>query len=377
MAQLTQSPPVRTRRAPSTLVRKAPAQAKTVVGLDLGDRKSNWCLMSSRRSADQQGEVATEREALTTFLCGLPKRTLVVMEVSTQSPWISRLVAELGHEALVADPRRLGLISGSTRKNDTRDAQMLAKLARADRSLLNPIEHRSEEQQADLAVINARGGLVKARTQLINQVRGTVKPLGHRVPYSSAEAFARKAKEHIPEILAPAVMPLLRAIEELTRLIKDFDKKIAKICEERYPITGLLREVPGVGTITSLRFVLVIQRADRIRRSRQVGALLGLVPRQAQSCGHDPQLSITKAGDRELRRLLVLSANYMLRESSPDTDLKRFGLKLCERGGKNAKKRAKVAMARRLSVLLLHLWKSGEVYEPLYLAKKNEASAVA
>lgn len=351
--------------------------AGPVVGLDLGDLKTNWCMLASDLCLVRQGVVATEREAMTGFLKELPKGTLVVMEVSTQSPWISRLVAELGHEPLVADARRVKLISESTRKSDKRDAQMLARMARADRGLLNPIVHRSEQQQADLSVLNARDGLVTARTKLINQVRGLCKPLGVRVPYCSAESFARKAVEHVPIQLMPALRPLLRTIKHLTAEIKSFDKQIREMCETRYKVTELLRQVPGVGYITSLRFVLVLQSADRIRRSRQVGPVIGLVPRISQSCSKDPQLSISKTGDREMRRLLVIAANHILRGSSPDSDLKRFGERLCERGGKNARKRAKVAVARRLAVLLLHLWKSGEQYDPLYLAKRTEQSSPA
>lgn len=363
------------REAPSTS--PVPQRTRAFLGLDLGDRVSNWCLLRGKGDDRQEGQLGMTREEVTTFFMSLPRPTLIVMEVCSKSPWVSRLGRELGHEVIVADSRRVHLISKHHRKNDVRDAHMLARMARADRQMLNPVQHRTEQQQADMASLNVRQGLVVSRTRLINQVRGQVKPFGHQIPICSASSFSRRAKEHIPSILAGPLHPQLKVIADLTAQIRRCNQEIKEICESRYPFTVLLRQVPGVGYITCLRYVLVLQRPDRVRRSRQVGPLVGLVPRLDRSCMHDPQLPISKTGDRELRRLLVIAANYMLRKSSPDSDLKRLGEKICSQGGKNARKRAKVAMARRLAVLLHHLWKTGEQYDPLYLAKKNGTASAA
>jgi transposase len=147
--------------------------------------------------------------------------------------------------------------------------------------------------------------------------------------------------------------------------IKLFDKKIEQLADERYPHTELLRQVKGVGPVTSLAYVLTLETPRRFAASRDVGPYLGLAPKQEDSGDCQPQLGISKAGDRMLRKLLVGSAHYILGPFGPDTDLRRFGKKLCARGGKNAKKRATVAVARKLAVLLHRLWISGEVYEPL------------
>ena len=158
---------------------------------------------------------------------------------------------------------------------------------------------------------------------------------------------------------------MVRLAEELSDCIKDYDERIEKLGREKYGHTELLRQVKGVGPLTSLAYVLTLENPDRFRKSRDVGPYLGLVPKQEDSGDSQPQLRISKAGDVMVRRLLVGSAHYILGRFGPDTDLRRYGLRLCERGGKNAKKRAAVAVARKLAVLLHRLWISGEVYEPL------------
>ena len=132
-----------------------------------------------------------------------------------------------------------------------------------------------------------------------------------------------------------------------------------------------MRQVKGVGPITALAYGLTLENAEHFAKSRAVGPYLGLVPKQEDSGESQPQLGISKAGDTMVRKLLVGSAHYILGPFGPDTDLRGYGLRLCERGGKNAKKRAAVAVARKLAVLLHRLWVSGEVYEPLGYASSR------
>jgi len=242
---------------------------------------------------------------------------------------------------------------------------------------LSPIHHRSPEAQADLAVLRSRDAIVRSRTLLINHVRGIVKSSGARLPSCSADSFAHKAAPAIPERLRTALLPILETIGSLTHQIHKFDEQIERLCQDQYPETKLLRAVSGVGALTALGYILTLETPDRFRRSREVGPALGLVPRRDQSGDQDPQLRITKTGDAYLRRLLVGSAQYILGPFGPDCDLRRWGLKLAERGGKNAKKRAVVAVARKLAVLLHHLWKTGEIYDPFYLARKHNRATEA
>lgn len=334
------------------------------VGLDLGDRYSEVYVVDGAGQMIEAGRLPTSSSALQKRFGHSPP-CRIGLEAGTHSGWVSRLLQRLGHEVVVADARRLRLIYQNERKTDRADAEYLARLVRLDPQLLSPVHHRGPQSQADLALLRARDGLVRARTKLINQARGLVKSIGGRLPGCSTESFHRRAVEAVPPELQPALSPLLAAVCELSQQIRAYDQQVEKMAAERYPETHYLRQLPGVGALTALAFVLTLEDPRRFRKSREVGPSLGLVPKQRQSSGHDPQLRITKTGNGYLRRLLVGSAQYLLGPFGRDTDLRRWGLALAARGGKNAKKRAIVAVARKLAVLLHHLWISGEVYQPI------------
>ncbi len=190
-----------------------------------------------------------------------------------------------------------------------------------------------------------------------------------------AKSFHKKVAEHIPEVLWSALGPILETIGSLTERIHDYDRQLETISEEHYPETELLRQVEGVGVLTALTFVLTLEDPYRFAKSRTLGAYLGLVPATDQSGDRDPQKRISKEGDEMLRKLLVGSAHYILGPFGSDSDLRRHGEKIASRGGKNAKKRAVVAVARKLSVLLHSLWISAEVYEPLRNTQRSRSQA--
>jgi transposase len=224
----------------------------------------------------------------------------VVLEVGSQSPWISRLLTGLGHEVSV----------------------------------------------------------------------------GGRVGRASAESFVARAAEDLPEALQAALGPVIEEIAQLTMKIRHYDRRIGRVTQQRYPETELLRQVDGVGPITALAFVLKVEDPRRFGRSRNLGPYLGLVPRRDQSGARDPQLRITKQGDPFLRRLLIQCAHYILGPFGKDCALRRHGLRITARGGPHAKKRAAVAVARNLAVLLHHLWQTTEVYEPLHgIATEHDRAA--
>ena len=332
------------------------------VGLDLGDSFSFFCMLDEAGEIVSEGKVRTGEAALARWLKGLPP-AVVAMEVCVFSPWVSRLVTRLGHEAVVANASRVALIYQHRRKGDRVDAVTLARLARSDRNLLAPVVHRGEKTQRDLQVLRSRDALVAARTQLVNHVRSSAKAQGLRLPKCSAASFHNKVAALLPEELAGVLGVMLQMIGELTEKIRLLERQIEALCRE-YGVTELLRMVPGVGPITALAYVLTIEHPERFRRSRDVGAYLGLIPRRDQSGECDKQLRITKTGDAFLRRLLVGCAQYILGPFGPDTALRRWGLARLDRGGKNQKKRTIVAVARKLAVLLHRLWTTGEVYEP-------------
>ena len=346
------------------------------IGLDLGDKFSYIVILNQDAEVIEETRLPTSKSAFQRKFSNLsPCR--VAMEVGAQSRWVSHLLREFGYDVLVANARKLKAIYSNPRKDDRSDAETLARLARLDPSLLSPIHHRSPQAQADLAVLRSRDALVRSRTLLINHVRGLVTSIGDRQPPGSANYIAKKAASDIPEPLQPALIPILDTIASLTQQIRAYDRQIEDLCKSKYSETKLLRSVSGVGPLTSLAFVLTLEDPLRFPKSRDVGPAIGLVPKRDQSGDRDPQLQITKTGNSFLRRLLVSSAQYILGPFGPDCDLRRWGLKLTERGGKNAKKRAVVAVARKLAVLLHHLWKTAEVYDPFYHTQKEETGSTA
>ena len=338
---------------------------RLTVGVDLGDQWSNYCILGLSGETFAEGQFRTSPQSIREFFEGLC-RSRVVIEVGTHSAWVREVIAGLGHEVLVANARRMEGSKRRRRKNDRIDAAKLARLGRVDPKSLYPIQHRSTEVREDLVVLRAREALVESRTKLISAVRGLVKTMGGtRLSSSSTEAFSRKVAREIPQPIRETIQPLLRLIASLSEEIKCYEQRIEQLAREKYQHTELLRQVTGIGPVTSLAYVLTLETPLRFARSRDVGPYLGLVPAQEDSGDSQPQLGISKAGDRMLRKLLVGSAHYILGPFGPDCDLRRFGMKLCERGGKNAKKRATVAVARKLAVLLHRLWISGEVYQAL------------
>jgi len=264
----------------------------------------------------------------------------------------------------VANPRKTRTISQSERKSDERDALVLARLGRADRNLLNPVVHGSEEAQHDLLQIKLRDSLVRARAAVINSVRFTLKSLGYRVSNPSSERFHKLVMEEVPGSVGALIAPGVASIAELTARIKALEVSIARLATEKYPQTIYLQQVSGVGPITSLYFVLKIENPQRFKRTRDIGAFVGLCPKRDQSGETDKELRISKCGDRYLRRLLVSAAQYILGPFGPESALRDCELRLARDGTAKAKKRAVVAVARKLAVLLLTLWKSRQPYEP-------------
>ncbi len=347
-------------------------QPKVTAGLDLGDKYSYLCLVDTESGeVMEEGRLRTAPQTLRRRFSSEQQPLRIAIEAGTHSPWVSRLLEECGHEVLVANPRKTRLIYSNKRKTDEIDAENLARLARLDPKLLYPLKHRSEECQAHMAIIRSREALVGCRTQLVNHVRGAVKSFGARLPKCPARSFHKKVVKHIPEALWPAVEPLLEAIGSLTERIREYERQLETICQEHYPETELLRQVEGVGALTALTFVLTLEDPYRFEKSRAVGAYLGLVPASDQSGDRDPQKRISKEGDEMMRKLLVGSAHYILGPFGSDSDLRRHGEKIARGGGKNAKKRAAVAVARKLSVLLHRLWVTAEIYEPLYNAHRR------
>ncbi len=335
------------------------------LGMDVGDRRSSYCLVAASGEMLDQSSVATTHDSLST-LFQATETCRIVLEACGHVHWIARLASEAGHEVVVANPREVRLISQSGRKNDRNDAQTLARLGRVDVELLRPVKLRGEDCRASRSVLHARDLLVRTRAKLVNFVRGQVKSFGGRIPSCSTSAFRNKATGHVPEPIQRAVTPMLETLKQIEEQIRDLDREVEHLCEERYPETGVLRQVKGVGPILALAYVATIEAPARFASSRTVGNYVGLAPAQYASGTKTPQLRISKRGDGFLRRLLVNAAAYMLGPFGEDSDLRRYGERIAHSGSQRDKARARIAVARKLACLLHHLWRTGSVWDPDY-----------
>lgn len=336
----------------------------TFVGLDVSDKFTEVCVLDGEGAVVARDRIRTVRGSLEKWLSQL-RGARVVLEVGVHSRWMAELIGGLGHEVVVANPRLVRLIWQRRMKSDRSDALVLARLGRMDVQLLAPVQHRSRGAQVDLACVRSRDILVRHRTHLINHVRGMLKPFGLRVPGCGSAQFTVRAEAVIPAELLPALGPVLAVLRTLNEQIASQDKQVEHLARTVHPVAARLAQVDGVGDLTALAYVLTVEDPTRFKKSRVAASFLGLVPGKGQSGESDPQQHITKTGDPFVRRLLVQCAQYTLGPLSQDSDLKRWGLALASRGGKNAKKRAVVAVARKMAVLLHRLWLSGQPYQPL------------
>lgn len=342
------------------------------VGMDLGDQSISVCVLNSKGEVHRRTTIATSKEAIVAFFKTFQtsKKMTVAIETGTHSPWVSHLLSDIGLHVLVANARSLRFIWGSNNKTDVLDAERLARVARFDPELLHPIQHRGQEAHIDLASIKSRDVLVRSRVTLINHVRGTYKAVGIQLKDCSTPAFAKMVRTEVPDgLLQDAIEPVLTAIDAITDQIRELDRQIKMLSRQKYPETQRLEQVTGVGVVTALAFVLTLEDPCRFKKSRDVGPYLGLIPKRDQSGLLDKPLPITKSGNKYLRRLLVGSANYIMGSFGPDCDLRRYGERVASKGSTIARRKAKVAVARKLSVLLHHLWITGDKYHPVIKEK--------
>src|ERR1700730_18221803 len=343
------------------------SRVEMTIGIDLGDVWSHYCTLNQDGDVVDRGRFRTTPKAIERWFMDVPPAR-VAMEAGTHSIWICEQLQELGHEVIVANVRELRAISHRDRKSDQVDAEKLARYARLDPEILRPISHRTVEQQEALTLIHARHLIVRLRTAAVNAVRGLTKSCGHRMPASSTRCFAKRSLAVMPPGLAQALAPVLEQIAAMTMKIKQYDRQIQELGQAKYSETQALLKVHGVGHITALTFVLTLGSKERFKQSRDVGCYLGLRPRRSQSGDRDPQLGITKAGNVYLQSLLIECAGHILRPQGKASALRQWGLHLASRGGKQARNKAVVAVARKLAVLLHRIWTTQEPYKPFYAA---------
>jgi len=345
------------------------------LGIDVGDRNCHLCVLDNDGKVQRRYVCRTERGPLAAELKELAcdgEPVVAILEAGQHSHWIAELSQEAGLDTIVANPRSVRIIYEGNRKSDRNDAEHLARLGRVDPQLLKPVTLRSTEAQAQMTVLRSRDVLVRTRRALINSARGLAKTVGARLPPCDADAFAVKVSECVPRGLEVALMPLLATVDDLTKRIRALDGEIRRRTKER-PEAKRLLEIQGVGDITVLAFMLVVGDPNRFSTARDIGPYLGLVPKRDQSGAKDPSLRISKAGNGFLRRLLVNCAQYIAGPHSPDSDLKRFANRIGPAGSVDRRK-AIIAVTRKLAVLLLRLWQTGQPYQALRGTAELQAS---
>ena len=345
----------------------------TTIGADVSDCTTKVCVITKAEGGERRIVVETTcatteagfEEAFSKFDRSWP----VVFETGTHCRWMDRLFRKMGFRTIIGNPGKIPSITKSNTKNDRNDARELARLALADPAMLHPVFLRGETFQQMLRFHHARNMLISQRTQTINQIRGFAKSMGHRIERTSTERFHELGKAEWPEELEECAWPLMGSLKTINLKIKAYDKLIARLAErpEFKAMVERVRAVYGVGIIGSTVFIAAIGgRPDRFGHARDVGAYLGMTPKQDKSGDDDKQLHITHAGTEIVRTALVECAGIVMMSNAKDTDLKLKGLRIAMRGGKIARRKAKVAVARGLAVAMLALLKDPErEYVPL------------
>ncbi len=342
---------------------KQPMSNYITIGMDLGNRKHTVCAIDGAGEVLWRKKVTNTPEALKPFFEENAGAT-VAMETGLCCRWISALAKRCGCEVLVGNARKLAPIWQSMQKSDENDAFMIAKLARFDRGLFHPVSLRDDERHEMVQILELREVAVSQRTQAVNSVRGLCKAMGVFIPDCDATRFHKVAKDAIPRDLAWKFMPMLRQLKETAETIRRYDAMLKRYASDHFgEEVALASTIPGIGPVTSCAFVALVGDAKRFGKARDAGVYFGLTPARDQSGDRDAPKRVTKAGSKMMRRLLVTAANYVMRTSSPDTAIKRHGMRICARGGKIAKRKAKVAIARKLAVVMLAMLKSGKPYE--------------
>ena len=342
------------------------------IGMDLGSKKTAYCIVAPDSERLDEGDLETNKKSMRAFFESQPT-SRVVVEASAPSRWIAELAKVHGHEVVVANPREFRVISHSHKKTDQNDARVLADFGQFRPQLLKPVKLRGLRCQLARTTLSARSQLVEQRTLIICFVRSQVRNVGESLSDCPKTSFHKSALNRLPISLRPLLTPMLKVLAEIVEQIAEYDRLIENLCTHEFPETQVLRQVPGVGPNTSLCFVATIEDPSRFAKSRDVGPYAGLASKSRSSGESNPQLPISKRGDAALRRLLVSSATYIVGPRGQDSDLKRFGARIMARGDQASKSKARIAAARKLSVLLHRLLVTGEVYEPL----RNSESVAA
>lgn len=346
---------------------------ETIVGLDVSEKYIQYCELTTDGTLEDEGRFANTRERLRKRFTREP--VTIALEVGSHSRWIAEELVGLGHHVMVLDPRRLKMISDTVYKTDKRDAETLALLALECPRLLKTVEPRGDREQLSLTLVRTRQHLVEMRTKATNSVRGLLKPWGVRVGKKGGSPnFPAEVRKVAPEVLVDILNPQLRVIEELNRAVKELDHQVKTRLPEVAPDALHLLEIDGVGPTTLLYFVSLVGDPHRFPKSRNIGSYFGLCRRLDDSGDKKSERGITKAGDTYMRVLLANCASHIIGPFGKDCDLRRWGVRLAG-NSKAQRKRARTAVSRKLAVIMLSMWKTGQAYVPFRNPDALQAAA--
>lgn len=330
------------------------------IGIDLGMKESRVAVLAETGELKEL-RVRTERTALKAVFEPMP-RSKILLESSTESEWVARVLEALGHEVVVADPNYRPMYGDRVRrsKTDRRDAIALAQACRL--GAYRPAHRVSDEQRRVRRTLTTRDLLIKTRTAAINVIRAMMKAEGQRVMGGHAESFPKRVLEMtLDKEMLDAVKPLLKMIDESTVKLTRIDDQITTRAKKD-PRLRLLSTCPQIGAVTSTALVAALDDARRFERAHEVEAYVGLVPREWSSGASTRKGSITKKGPPRLRALLVEAAHRILIFKTPET----LGLRLWTEGilKRRGKKVAIVALARKLLGILWAMWYDQVPFDP-------------
>lgn len=334
-------------------------------GLDLGKKSSNYCVRNADRKIIDEGETRNRIDRLTKCFGQLPPMRIVV-EASTKSFWIADQLEALGHEVIVVDPNKTKAIGSGRIKHDKLDARVLSELCAAD--LLARVTRPKAKERMERMIMVSRDCLVKSRTRLVTSVRSLLDSEGIDIKSCATDAFVdvvSDISEEIPDVMWNAIEPTLTSIHVLTEQISDCDRRIKETMGKNEEVKRL-KTIPGVGTLVAACYLMAIQDTSRFKSGREVGAYLGLVPSLYQSGKTYRRGKITKHGNKQARWLMCVAANALLR-TKRRSRLKEWGETLVGRLGR---KKAIVAIARKLSSVMWAILKNGTEFEPRLVETK-------
>ena len=366
------TPKSRTRRTTKLNAKRGPAPGipMRTIGVDLGSERSAYCELNEAGEVVAEDWVLTTRPSLRAQFGHAEVKGRVVLEACGLSSWVSEELVAMGYEVVVANPSKVPLIGSNHKKNDQTDAHLLARLGRADTELLAPVTPLGTQAHLARSTVRLRRLAIDARVKLINAARGLARTMGYPIPAGKADDLTERARKYLRAQGEPAVEilkmlePLFFGIEGLEASERRYDVMLRQLQQRpEYQASKNLETVPGVGLVTAMAFVLTIGDPARFTESRDVAAYVGLTPKRKQSGISDPQLGISKAGDGYLRSLLVECAHRILQDRSPASTLRTWGRELAKRGGKRGKRKAIVAVARKLAVILHRLWLTQQPFQ--------------